>query len=681
MKFDSVVPVNRDRVEVFKKSYTPTFRFMVENRTGVACDWAWVRVAVPQTHELARLKQVLVSIPGDSRPPMLGFWEQNVGRESSIFAVPVRVSGAFRTEMMLYPVHDEDHNVIQYTDVRVTFHPSVYDRLQDVMIRPGIGGDETSDVQLARFGPWGHVYSHEVEGDNGVRWQAWYTLFAASPVVHVEWRRLWSQAEGRFDAMIPNTFQCGEEFRILNAPLNGMPLASFSADEQAWVAATDDIPVIDGGAIEGRAVILCRYGAPQPGTQEWEETADPLGEAQRNLYAAGELYASPMEWGETFLGGTVVPVSTEDAFDDEILEAFYRDLKMGVRKDYYARRPIGMNPMPGDAGDQEDFGLTYTRPLWHRPGMIDLMWYSHMDGARGVFHYRNGKPVDVTTHPDWLTWSSRTNLPAGGELLGKPSNPGWGEFRSNRPRDEAGNATGNPWWGYDDQHRSQHLACALLAVTGSDLVRTTLEAYARTDSAIHSRRESGAGWDRIGAPRAVGRLCETWACMSWVLHRSPSVDALRIAIKKKFQVWSETFGSRQDGLFHILSVPGLYGIRKTDGSLPDTISVWEHALAWGGLKKFSLTTPWEMYQESLLAGDWYQSLERMIKKVYQDFGDIPGAVYLDYPNSPSREPWMFLPARDGLQEWVRPTLQAVGAIGLPTYISNYRDAHWLALSI
>ncbi len=241
---------------------------------------------------------------------------------------------------------------------------------------------------------------------------------------------------------------------------------------------------------------------------------------------------------------------------------------------WFVDRPYGIGRSPGMTGDQEDFGATKGTYVVteHDPRFIHAYRYCvQTELFRGMNLYElDGMPLRLAQHPNWVTWSGGTHWSAGvsPDRLGKSTlvvpPPGTG------------------YYGYDDQHRSQHLLAAYLTLSDDPLAEDQLKHQATMDSASYRLRYPNNGSD---AARAQGRTAGAWA------------NFLTVTDGPERQVWANMLAVRMNvnlanpslnvsGPMKVLAWGGPDGrkaVFNADGSLAPWVSLWEHGLAAVGL--------------------------------------------------------------------------------------------------
>jgi hypothetical protein len=168
--------------------------------------------------------------------------------------------------------------------------------------------------------------------------------------------------------------------------------------------------------------------------------------------------------------------------------------------DIYDVRPGSSVKAPSQTGGQEDFGACRGEEVLTMDGAwgvrrIQIGVSSHM---RPFHNYEvGGEPVLAKDQPKLVTWSQRPfgRLDPNADSLGKgfhPSGYAWDLF-------------GTGFSPFDDQHRSQNNFNADLALRGTYMRKRMLRDFLEMDLAQVP--------DRMGAPRAQGRLFMAWAAM------------------------------------------------------------------------------------------------------------------------------------------------------------------------
>lgn len=291
-------------------------------------------------------------------------------------------------------------------------------------------------------------------------------------------------------------------------------------------------------------------GGPVLGMGDWPEGS---------WLAFGSLPQTPAKLG----GGPL-------AFQQRIYES---------QVDLYDQKPKGLAKFAGQTGGQEDFGackgghcVTYSDP-W----MKEELRYMVSEFYR-PFHNRqpDGSPITKESNPKLWTWSQLpigTTEPGPADDLGKGFNGVW-------PPDRQG--TG--FRGEDDQHRSQNTFNAAYALHGNYAFEAILEDFLQIDRCQVP--------DRIGAPRAIGRLYMAWASMLRLLtepYRAILIGHMWERMKVVEKDWKGK-NVAEDRPIRVLTTGSDPSLLNPDGSRKLAWIVWEHAIATMGLYAASLQT-------------------------------------------------------------------------------------------
>lgn len=447
-------------------------------------------------------------------------------------------------------------------------HPSFLDGpTGDMLVWPSFSSTQTKSLKLVRQSYAESVWLHEAKVAPGLWWKCWYTIRAFVPTIEFAWKLTWSDRDvPQVDHFISGSLQCGEPFVLHHTLLNGMQRSAqrSALSRGTYTSRVGTLGMVDGGSIYGWGTIIGEYDNPEQEEGDWMRQ-------EREAVVLGQTYGA-IEWpeNEPWMAG-YKPVYVPTGRDPDVLR-YEQQLRDGVRLDYYAPRPIGLRPNAGSTGEQEAFGATKATALLHGdPGYVALLQYAFMDGVRGIDHRdANGDRITFETNPRAWTFSGRINGRwSGVDNLGKPlsSTYVWGAYSAARP---AGG--GEAWSGIDDQHRSNSVGVALLLATGCDLVEDILIDQIETD-----RRAVYPG--RPGAPRAVGRLLDSWAelrtCMP-APYREKLDELARVRIENALAALD-----RHPGPVTCIEtkVDQRMGIFAPDtGEVLPAISVWEHAL-------------------------------------------------------------------------------------------------------
>lgn len=256
-----------------------------------------------------------------------------------------------------------------------------------------------------------------------------------------------------------------------------------------------DVTIGDAQSFTFYGRLLCLpQTSPAFSTQMLEDQQLRIQTLLAQRLAPVQGVASPDIWKGKFLAfkAPLIPplgvVPENDAFHYEVGS---RENFKGVGR-MTDPRPEGLAPSAGQTGGQFDFGavkgwpaLTARNAWW-----IHQAKFSVSEFLRGFLRYEGDDSIlRKDGHPDWITWSQLTNERMSQDMLGKDRN---------RPY-----TYGTGWTGMDNQHRSQKLTAAYLALTGDPLVQEMIEHAIETDLARDQNHTDAA--------RAAGRLLMTWS--------------------------------------------------------------------------------------------------------------------------------------------------------------------------
>lgn len=292
--------------------------------------------------------------------------------------------------------------------------------------------------------------------------------------------------------------QLGERMALYFAQRSG-----YTAVRGGWRLWRGRAPA--GFAFPFRGVVL-------PGPSAVVDATDSgLDEHRRDLLdaAAAAPLVATCRWDDTWLAFGIGAGEKRWRSDPE---AFRRYL--GVSGSLVDVRPLANALDTGSTGSQPPFGAikdlaSISGDPWR---VYELLW-SADDYLLRARHYRelDGRAVTRATHPDWETWSGSPEERAGKDLLGKSSTKPWGWDRVG-PRSVL----------VDDQHRGDAYVLATYALTGDEaLADDLLDSVAVDEARAYARR----GW--LDAPRASGRLWQSWAKLAVLAPRGPTLTRIR----------------------------------------------------------------------------------------------------------------------------------------------------------
>lgn len=277
----------------------------------------------------------------------------------------------------------------------------------------------------------------------------------------------------------------------------------------------------------------------------------------------GPVVGCSTEWHRSYGPFQAVPF-TEDATNKEE-EIYSWKTYLETPGHLYEEIPWGLTKRPWQTGGQEDFGACKGTGVitLQAPSLIEKYRFIARSEAMRPYHNRevDGSPINFDNHPNWRTWSERTDTrqahatdSLGKEMVGSGFPP---------PLEGTG------YEAKDDQHCTMNNFAAALALTGSYQLRDIYFDKLQVDRAQYE--------DRMGAPRAIGRLFQTWAQMGRLLPEDQSVILEDHAKTRIHQVMKEWRGGKHNNPVKILASgkqPGMDG--------PAWI-VWEHSIAVRGM--------------------------------------------------------------------------------------------------
>lgn len=297
------------------------------------------------------------------------------------------------------------------------------------------------------------------------------------------------------------------------------------------------------------------------GSLIFNPTAD-LGEAQQAALSGRIL--GTCEWGADFMALGVTRTDDLPEPTAAELSARWDAINSGAQGRLFDARRYANAPFAGQTGDQEPFGaqkgsLLLTNPVeaaYVNAGCDDLL-------MRG-FHHResDGRRVMFRDHPEWRTFEGVTHYATSADTLGKTkpaANDLWYKLDGDRLAF------------LDDQHRGDKYLLACYAMTGSYVLLDSILDLIETDKARAFRRTG-----QLDAPRATGRLWQSWADMAMVLpvNTAAKQDVFTLAMEElaKLEAHDEAMGDR---------VPWMWSVRSPNylNNEFDVAFPWQETLA------------------------------------------------------------------------------------------------------
>lgn len=297
------------------------------------------------------------------------------------------------------------------------------------------------------------------------------------------------------------------------------------------------------------------------GSLIFNPTAD-LGEAQQAALSGKILGAC--EWESDFMALGVT--RTDDLHEPTAAElsARWDAISSGAQGRLYGARRYANAPFAGQTGDQEPFGAQKGSLLLTSPVEAALVNASCDDLLMRGFHHResDGRRVMFRDHPEWRTFEGVTHYATSSDTLGKTKPAGndlWYRIDGDRAAF------------FDDQHRGDKYLLACYATTGSYVLLDSILDLIETDKARAFRRTG-----QLDAPRATGRLWQSWADMAMVLpvNTAAKQDVFTLAMEElaKLEAHDEAMGDR---------VPWMWSVRSPNylNNEFDVAFPWQETLA------------------------------------------------------------------------------------------------------
>jgi hypothetical protein len=556
---------------------------IIENLAPLPRD-QWTRCAVPKAEadqaalgDLGQFAQFR-AVDGRVFPAVRG---RTVREHSTVFRVLASMNGS---ETLLGEI--EPTTIAPWT---FTPHPWVSDDVAElvpeVLIARGgkvIRGG-TSKVTLVDQSPAHQRWHVKRVLERGFVLEWWAEVRHLDPVVECWGKLVWSDRSDPNEATRVEgiALRTGELFYDYFAKRKGMgqPIA---AGSDWWVPVSGARNFVDGAGIDFFGQMLCHVSDPStiPESLDLELDNGWIAWSIRSLVAAGTsrpVVASGIKaWRDGFLANDYLPRIDAARLDAEFQQEWSRfEASLGQAGDFYDDRPHGIGQKPGWTGDKEGFGATKGTyvVVGERPRALHMLAYSVVaDLYRpGTSLYDEaGEPLDPTTQTDWWTWSGYTHYHPGvsPNRLGKTASSfGWPNL----------GATG--WDAYDDQHRGQLNLCAVLALWDDPLA----ESIVRTQSIPDAAMLLG----RVGATRAVGRLCTAWSNFVGLLEDGLERQRFETRIAEKLQNVTDRSSLNVPGPVKVIHWIGPDNRKQvydpTTGALAPSWSCWEAGLAAVGL--------------------------------------------------------------------------------------------------
>lgn len=422
----------------------------------------------------------------------------------------------------------------------------------------------------------------------GLHATLWVDLLHDDPVATFTGRIVWSD---RFDPSNQRRFEtllwkCGECAVFDFARRCGIQDAVQVGRDWLTVLNTGMVTFGDGVAlpIAGRILSFVSNEWPAPG-----DPGDPLDPGNRGIAdlvaaAAGPVLAVCQEWEDSWLAcGNRARFRPESTIARNYAAGDWWQFQalMQQHAGWYGDRPYGLSRMPGQTGNQADFGATKgtSAVVAMDPRAIHVMQHAaHGDLLRGYTHYdTDGQTLRAAAHPGWTTWSRTTHfhLAVSPDRLGKSSS---------LPFPVGG------WLGIDDEHMSHNYLAAYMALADDPLLEDQLRFLLETDRASYRMKFPNGG---AGATRAQGRTAGAWAQLACVADDETAAGFAQLHAKRWLQT-SHVSSMTVAGPMRFPSV-GAPDLRKPvytpEGQLGPWCSYWELGLFLVGLVQATKHAP------------------------------------------------------------------------------------------
>lgn len=462
-------------------------------------------------------------------------------------------------------------------------HPWVGDDLLEMLPLIGVPGPAMEYVE------WAHIDSiTEVDSSPahkrfrieqhvqscGLRVTLWIDVLHDDPVATFTGRIVWSD---RADPANQRTFErllwkCGECAVFDFGKRCGIQDPVQVGRDWLTLLNTEPVTFGDGVAIAlaGRILSFVSNEYPPPGDPG--DPFDPGNLSVANLMAGagGPVLAVCHDWEHSWLAAKNRPRITNMLTPLMSAEHDWVSFSslMQQRAGWFGDRPYGLSRMPGQTGNQADFGATKgtAAVVAMDPRAIYVMQHgAHGDVLRGYTHYgSDGQPLRVEDHPGWVSWGRTTHWSLGvsSDRLGK---------NSSLPFPTGG------FVGVDDEHMSHNYLAAYMALADDPLLEDQLRFLLTTDRASYRMRFPNNGG---GASRAQGRTAGAWAQLACVADDQTAQGFAELLTKRVLQ----TNQSTSLNVTGPMKVPAFGGpdprkpIYTTAGVLGPWASFWELGL-------------------------------------------------------------------------------------------------------
>lgn len=465
-----------------------------------------------------------------------------------------------------------DHSVLVSTQAH-RMHPWVADDIGKLVLQAGVclGGHYTwtqlAEWKLLFTNPAVQRWWTRALGPHGLILEVWADVWSDTPVIDFYAKVVWSdRTDPSWNAAFEGVWlKSGEALALDFATAHGIVGGAKNIEGLYVYLLGRDLGFTDGSALPISGSMLCFRDRP-----------DNLSEAQiadaiRNLYAASGApvfgIALPGERGGEWLARGNIARSDPNSLRIVAANEWNRFASMTSSfRGWYAYRPVGCTSTPAQTGSQEDFGATkgtFAVALAQPRHIYRLRYAVQSDLFRGCQHYEDGKPLDLSRHPRWVSLAMVTHYHTGvsQDRLGKDG-----------PRPPA---TG--WAGYDAQHRSQNNLAAYLALHDDPLMKEHCEHMLTTDFADYRRRFPQNGAD---SARGQGRPVGTWAQLLKVTGNERFAELINHQTAQSYGVM---MGLGNGATMRVLStiLDARYPL-MINNELARCVSTWEHGLALVG---------------------------------------------------------------------------------------------------
>lgn len=520
----------------------------------------WADVAIPYDPNAPEVQEF---VPEDGGEPMIALRGKHQGKASTFYHVAGKWPSATKIGTLRPPSKDVPLPAFCVSDWVADDVAALIPQMKQLFSDGTLETSELKKIELIETSFARQVFRLLFSFSNGFWVTAFVTVYTSQDIVHLKLNHRWSNQkdpswETHFEGLMVVT---GEYFAIdFNKRFGGSDPVHADGKWHTFLSGARFMGDAQALPIYGRLLCLPSKAIPlsSPALLERIETLTNA--------AIGPVIgmAEPYEWEGKFLSYghlPMIPRGVNVRTDSENFEIYMRDF-FTWPGDVYEPRPYGLAPTASQTGGQEDFGavkgsmaIVAGNPFW-----IHQAAWSVSEYLRGFMHMEgDGTILRQANHPNWLTWSTLTNERASADMLGKSRE---------RPY-----SYGSRYTGLDNQHRSQLLTAAYLALSGDPMCEEMLIQLVETDLA---RDQS-----HVDAARASGRLLQTWANLSLVLPQDASEKCVKMMMAYLKAYKEQSLWTGPVKVSETVQDPRVGIVDELGNALP-AWTVWGHAIACKG---------------------------------------------------------------------------------------------------